>query len=187
MKNTSTGQALAKVAIATAILLLIPALAMKFGNDVNWSVSDFIVAGAMLFSAGLTYQLATRKSHNGIYRAAVALACGSALFLLWSNLAVGIIGSENNPANWMYVGVLAIGIAGGIVARFRAREMAITMFVMASATALCAVIALVLGLGGTENSALQIINVNGFFVALFAGAGVLFLLAARRTAEQRTA
>jgi hypothetical protein len=36
------------------------------------------------------------------------LAVGTALFLVWSNLAVGLIGSENNPANMMYLGVLAV-------------------------------------------------------------------------------
>jgi hypothetical protein len=40
------------------------------------------------------------------------------------NLAVGIIGSEDNPANLMYGGVLAVGIIGAIIARFEPHGMA---------------------------------------------------------------
>ena len=40
------------------------------------------------------------------------------------NLAVGVIGSEENPANLMFGGVLAVGIVGAVVARFRPRGMA---------------------------------------------------------------
>ena len=44
--------------------------------------------------------------------------------LVWINLAVGIIGSEDNPANLMYGGVLAVGVAGAVAARFRPGGMA---------------------------------------------------------------
>lgn len=40
------------------------------------------------------------------------------------NGAVGIVGSEDNPANLMYGGVLAVGIVGAVIARFRAEGMA---------------------------------------------------------------
>jgi hypothetical protein len=39
------------------------------------------------------------------------------MFLVWMNLAVGIIGSEDNPANLMFGGVLALGILGAFIAR----------------------------------------------------------------------
>jgi hypothetical protein len=55
---------------------------------------------------------------NRAYRAAVGVAIAAAFILVWMNLAVGIIGSEDNPANLMYGGVLAIGIIGAVIARF---------------------------------------------------------------------
>ena len=36
---------------------------------------------------------------NSAYRAAVGVAIAAAFILVWMNLAVGIIGSEDNPAN----------------------------------------------------------------------------------------
>jgi hypothetical protein len=49
------------------------------------------------------------------------------------NLAVGVIGTEDDPANLMYVGVLAVGIIGAIIARFRPHGMARTLFATALA------------------------------------------------------
>jgi hypothetical protein len=43
----------------------------------------------------------------------------AAFILIWMNLAVGIIGSEDNPANLMYGGVLAVAIVGAFMVRFR--------------------------------------------------------------------
>jgi hypothetical protein len=113
------------------------------------------------------------------YRAAVGLALGSALLLVWVNGAVGIIGSENNEANLMYGGVLVVGAIGAIVARFKPEGMARALFATALAQTLVAVIALVGRLGSPNSGPLEIVTVNGFFVALFVGSAVLFWKAAR--------
>jgi peptidoglycan/LPS O-acetylase OafA/YrhL len=111
----------------------------------------------------------------------VGLALFTALFLLWANLAVGIIGSEDNPANWMYVGVLAIFIIGALLARFQPRRMEKTLYVTALAQVLVTVIALATGLQREpESSVLHILAVNGFFIALWIGSAFLFRLAAGR-------
>src|ERR687893_678489 len=47
--------------------------------------------------------------------------------LVWMNLAVGVIGSEDDPLNLMYGGVLAVGIIGAVVARFQPDAMARAM------------------------------------------------------------
>jgi hypothetical protein len=36
------------VALATELILLIPAVAMQFSDDVNWDSTDFLVAGFLL-------------------------------------------------------------------------------------------------------------------------------------------
>jgi hypothetical protein len=118
------------------------------------------------------------------YRAAVGLALGSALLLVWVNGAVGIIGSENNEANLMYGGVLVVGAIGAIVARFKPEGMARALFATALAQTLVAVIALVGRLGSPNSGPLEIVTVNGFFVALFVGSAVLFWKAARRQPDR---
>ncbi len=164
-----------RLIIVVACLLLIPLVAMQFADDVVWTLSDFIAAGVLLLGAGLAYELLVRKSGDTVFRAAVGLAIGSGLFLIWANLAVGIIGNENEPANSMYFGVVAIGILGAVLARFRPRGMALALLAMALAQTLTAVIALIAGMHRyPESSVWQILNVNGFFAFLFTLSAVLF-------------
>jgi hypothetical protein len=119
------------------------------------------------------------KAGNIAYRAAVAVALAAALLLVWVTGAVGIIGSEDNNANLMYFGVLAVGIVGAIVARLRPHEMARALFATALAQASVAVIALIFGLGLPWSPPLEILALNGFFVGLFVGSALLFRYAAR--------
>lgn len=169
-----------RVAVLTGLLLLMPLVAMQFTDEVRWDLADFIVAGALLFGAGATYHVLATRTDNLAYRAGVGLAVAAALMLVWANLAVGLIGAEDNPANLMYLGVLVVGIIGALIARFQARGMARALFAMAGAQALVAVIALIAGLGLRSSGPLEIVGVNGVFVALFAGSAWLF-----RRAEDR--
>ena len=107
-----------------ALLLLLPLLAMQFSDEMKWDETDFIVLGAMLTAACGAYELGAWLSRNAAYRAAVGVAVAAAFLLIWLNLAVGIIGSEDNPANLMYAGVLAVALAGAIVARGESSGMA---------------------------------------------------------------
>lgn len=179
MKSESTNgilqNSVARAALATAVILLIPLAAMLLTDDFNWGLIDFVLTGALLFAAGLTYQLFTKQSGNTIYRAAVAIAIATAAFLFFSNLAVGIIGSEDEPANVMYFGVIAVAILGTVLARFRPRGMARAMFVTALAQASTIIIALVFGIHHyPESSVLEIFAVNGFFMMGWVVAGLLF-------------
>ena len=113
------------------------------------------------------------------YRAAVAVAIGAALILVWGMGAVGVIGIEGDPADLMYFGVLAVGISGAIVARLQPDGMARAMVVTAAATALVAVIALLLGKHEAEHSSVfEILGLNGMFITLFASSAWLFRTAA---------
>lgn len=67
-------------------MLLVPLLAMQFTDEVDWGLADFIVGGALLFGAGLTYDLFARRGSTVAYRAAVGVAVGAALLLLWISL-----------------------------------------------------------------------------------------------------
>ena len=99
---------------------------------------------------------------------------------------MGIIGSEDNNANVMYFGVLAVGIIGAIIARFRPHGMARALFATALAQALVAVIALIITLRSpwSPPGVLGTLILNGFFAALFVGSAWLFREAARGGPER---
>jgi hypothetical protein len=154
------------------LILLLPWVAMQFTEEVAWDLGDFAIIGAMLFVACGTYELAARVTGNTAYRAAVGVALAAAFILIWMNLAVGIIGSEENPANLMYGGVLAVGIMGAILARFQPHGMARALVGTALAQALVAVIALSAGWGSA-------LILTGIFVVLWLTSAQLFRKAAR--------
>ena len=115
---------------------------------------------------------------NTTYRFAVGIALAAAFILVWLSLGVGIIGRDGDPANLMYFGVLAVGIIGALIARFRPRGMARALFATALAQTLVAVIALSARLGYPWSGPLELTLLNGFFVALFVGSAWLFRRAA---------
>jgi hypothetical protein len=119
-------------------------------------------------------------NNRAAYRLALALALTTAFLLVWLSLGVGIIGRDGDPANLMYLGVLAVGILGAVIARLRPRGMARALFAMAFAQGLVAGIALIARLGLPWSGPAEILILNGFFVAMFAGAALLF-----RRAEPR--
>jgi hypothetical protein len=164
---------------AAALLLLLPLFAMQVTDQVVWDAADFAFFGALLVGAGVTYELAAKKTGNTAYRAAVGVALAAAFILVWVNLAVGVIGTERDDANLMYGGVLAVGIIGAIIARFQPDGMARALFATALAQALVAVIAVLAGLGSPWSGPGEILFLNGFFVALFVGSAWLFRKAAR--------
>jgi hypothetical protein len=108
-----------------AALLAAPAIAMQFhASGVKWDLSDFLFAGVMFGIVGGLFELAARASRSLAYRAAVVLAVACAFLQIWINLAVGIIGNEDNPANLTYFVVVLIAITGSAVAMGRAQLMA---------------------------------------------------------------
>ncbi len=162
------------VALATALILLIPLLA-----GAPWTVFDFVFAGTLIFGTGLTYVLVARKGGSIAYRFAVGVALAAAFLLVWVNGAVGIIGSEDNPANLLYGGVLAVWIIGVIIARFRPHGMARALFATGLAQALVPVIALIVWKPQVTSveaflGILHVFGVNALFVALFVGSAWLF-------------
>lgn len=180
--NKSNYRFFAVIILITAFLLLIPLLAMQFTDEVTWSLFDFAVAGALLSGTGFTYKLVTRKAGNIAYRAAAGVALATGLFMVWSNLAVGIIGSEDNSANWMYIGVLAVGIIGTVIARLQPQKMSYALFATALANLLVTVIALTAQLGYPDSGPREILIINGFFIALWVGSALLFWNSNRKQA-----
>lgn len=171
-----------------ASLLLLPWAAMQFTAEVTWTGMDFVVWGAMLLTACAIWELTAAKADGRFYRAAVAVAIVAAFLLVWINLAVGIIGSEQNSANLLFAAVLAVAIGGAFMARFRARGMARAFVAVALAQALVAPIALI-GRMGIEGAAWprDVLAVTGFFTLMRLLSAWLFRQAARAQAPTATA
>jgi hypothetical protein len=174
-----------RLAITTASLLLIPLAAMQFTSEVVWSFFDFVIAGCLLFGTGMAYILATRTFAAGTgsrmrYRFATGFALFSVLFMVWVNLTVGIIGSENNAFNLVYFAVAIGGIIGSVFVRLRPAGMVRVMFAMALTMAVIAGIALFSGMQYLpESSVTEILAVNGLFALMFITSGFLYRYSVR--------
>jgi hypothetical protein len=167
-----------RIALATAILLLVPLLGNHFIDGWNWDLFDFAFMGALLFGTGLTFELVARKGGTIAYRAAVGIACAAGLLLVWINAAVGIIGDED-LANAMYFGVLAVGFISASIARFQPRGMSRALFATAVAQALVPLIAMIwVPAIDFSPGVVAVLGVNAFFVALWLTSAWLFRKAA---------
>jgi len=162
-------------------LLALPFVAMQFTREVDWTLSDFVLFGAMLGVVGLGIEFLVRQSGQLSYRVAAALAMVTAFLLVWMNLAVGIIGSENNDANMMFAAVLATACGGSLIVHFKPRGMSNAMLATAAVQLAVGIIALAMDLG-TDGKAWprDVIVLTGGYAGLWLLAAGLFGIAARR-------
>ncbi len=167
-----------RLVFITGLILLIPALGNLFVDGWYWGIADFVIMGVAIFGAGLAYQLiAKRMGTTGVYRAAFATGLLGALLLFWVNGAVGIIGSDDNPANLLYGVIFLVGFVGSLASRFRAPGMARTLFVAAVVQFFIPIFALLVWPAKASWGELGVMGVlmfNFIFVLLFTLAGLLF-------------
>ncbi len=164
-------------AAAIALVLMIPLIAMQFTKEVNWSLFDFILMGVVLSSLAFAYELIARRVEKSVYRAAFSIGLMGAFFLFFVNGAVGIIGNEDQPANLMYTIVFAVGLIGSLMARFKPRGMAITLFTTAVAQMSVPLIALIIWPPSTTSwspSVFRVFVLNACFAMLFVISALLF-------------
>jgi len=76
-----------------AAVLSIPLIAMQFTKEVNWTVSDFLVMGVLLFATVFAVDLVLKKVKTFKSRLILVFGILAVLFLIWAELAVGIFGS----------------------------------------------------------------------------------------------
>jgi hypothetical protein len=74
-------------------LLCIPLLGNLFSKEFNWTASDFLVAGALLFTTAFLINLVRRTVKKQNHRILVSIVILLILALIWAELAVGIFGS----------------------------------------------------------------------------------------------
>jgi hypothetical protein len=166
------------VLLIPAFILLIPLVAMQFTDEVDWSLSDFVLMYGLMTGIGGAFKFVASRSTSLAYRAGAAVACGTAFFLTWVNLAVEVIG-DDNAVNALYFLVVLLGLLGAGAARFRAAGMARAMFAMAAAQMLVPTVGVIVNPNNFSPGILPVYVLNGGFAALFIFAGLLFSHAAR--------
>jgi hypothetical protein len=99
-----------RVALVTALVLLVPLVGMLVSDDVNWSVADFVGAGVLLAGSGALLELAVRNPRSIAFRAA-AIAIG---------LAAMVFGNADDAPGLVLFGLLLV--AGTVVLAVRGRQ-----------------------------------------------------------------
>lgn len=135
-------------------LLLVPA-AMQAAGAADWGPADFALAALLLGGAAGLWDLAARADIPA-HRAAWAVAILTWLVLAWGSLAVGLFGSEGEPANLLIAAVLAVAALGTALARVRPPAMARAMAATAAAQLAAGLAALALGFGPEALAALAV-------------------------------
>jgi uncharacterized membrane protein len=86
-------KALLAVAAITALVLAIPLTAMQFTHEVDWTLSDFVIAGILLLVTGTAYVVGARMARTKGQRLLVGILVGITFLLIWIELAVGLVGT----------------------------------------------------------------------------------------------
>lgn len=126
-------------------LFLLPLVAMQLTTEMQWDGFDFLVWGTMLLVACGTYELVSRMSPNRAYRLGVGASIVTGFLVFWVNGAVGMIGSEDNPYNLLFLVALAAGAAGALLAWFRPAGMVWSLYATAALHGAIGLVALVAG------------------------------------------
>nr|WP_315457571.1 hypothetical protein [uncultured Sphingorhabdus sp.] len=127
------------------VLILTPLVAMQFTKEVDWDETDFIVAAIIFGIMGGLIEFAVRLSANWYFRLGSLFAVLAGFMVIWSNLAVGMIGNEDNPVNLWFGLVLLIAITGSIASRFRSSILPQAMFIAGAAQIAIGIFAGILG------------------------------------------
>lgn len=162
----------ARVALGALAVWMAPLIASRVVEGWNWGPGAFVFAYVLFFGTGMAYALIAGRMGAWAYKAGVGLSLGAGFVLAWATMVH--LSETENPANLVYLGVLAVGAVGAAAARLEARGLAWTLFAMAGALALAWVATQVVW---TDTPAGPVWNVgvmHGGFVLLFVVAGLLF-------------
>lgn len=166
---------------AAAALLMVPAVMMQVSDEWNWGPASFVVAGALLAGVLLAYEWAARRNGGAAYRAGVVVALVASFLVVWINLAVGIVGSEENPVNLSFFCLVFAAGIGAFAAEFRPAGMARAMLGVAMVQMLLAmIIATATPVMREPGASAGVLVLSAFIAALWLGAAALFRAAARQ-------
>jgi hypothetical protein len=117
------------------------------------------------------------------YRIGAGVALAASFLEVWMNLAVGIVGSEDNPVNQGFYLVVAAACACAFTARLRADAMARAMLAVAGLQSLLGLaVATAPSTARDSMGATGVLALNGVFTALWLVSAALFRTSARQEA-----
>jgi hypothetical protein len=108
-KSSTAPRPAVRIALVTAVVLLVPLVAMQFTDEVDWGVADFVFAGVLLGGTGLLLERAIRRA-GSIGHLAAATAIG---------VAAIVLGEADDAPGLMLFGLLLI--LGTVVLAIRRR------------------------------------------------------------------
>ncbi len=158
-----------RVALGALAVWMVPVVAAQFVEDWHWGVQGFVRVYFLFFATGMVIALVARRMGVWSYKAGVGLALVAGFAFGWSNMVQ--VADSGNPANLWYYSVLAVGVVGALLARLRARGLAVTLFAMAATLAL---IAVTLPSGVPPSLARNMAIGHAVYTAFFTASGLLF-------------
>lgn len=158
-----------RVALVALAVWMVPLVASQFVEDWHWGVGGFVRAYVLFFLTGMAIALVARRMDVWSYKAAVGLALVAGFALGWSTMVQ--TADSGHPERLWYLSVLTVGVVGALLARLKARGLAVTLFAMAAVLALIAVI---LPSGAPPDLAQRMAIGHGVYVVLFIASGLLF-------------
>ncbi len=161
------GAAVALVATPFVLMKAVPE------SGFAWTGSDFALLAILVATVGLLAELAVRASGSRQYRLGAALAAGSGLLLIWSNLAAGYIGDGDARINVVFLAIPAAAMLASVLVKGRASAMMWIMLAAALAHGAAGVI------GYPQDTRTGPITI--VFVGLWLGSAALFRTADRRS------
>lgn len=128
------------------------------------------------------------KAGHNAYCLGVGLALAVSLLQVGMNLAVGIVGSNDNPVNQGFFGVVVTAAACAFVARFRPDGMARAMLAVAGVQTLLAIaVATAPSTALDPMGAAGVLILSGFFVVFWLVSAALFHRSAQLEAASAAA
>jgi len=165
---------------AAAVLVAIPLLLLQLVEPFAWQPAHAVFGTAIVVAVGALYEAAVRIPPRRAFVAGVALAALGIALTVWFNGAVGIIGSDDDPANRVFLVVIGVALTGLAIGAFRPGVLPAALVATAVAQAGVFVWALVGGHG-------FIGPITVFFCALWLAAAALVRRGLRQRAHRRGA
>ena len=169
MRVNQLGKTMLRVALVALGLLMVPLVASRLVEGWNWPARAFVIVYVLFFGTGMAYALIARRMGAWSYKAGVGVALAAGFALGWSNMVQ--VADSGHPENLVYYSVLAVGVVGALLARLKARGLALTLFAMAATLAL---IAVMLPSGAPPDMAQRMAVGHGVYVVLFIASGLMF-------------
>ncbi len=156
---------------------------MPFTNAFDWDGFDFVAMALLLGGAGTAVELSASRSRSIDWRAGAGFAVVAAVLLIWINLAAGIIGTEANAMNLLFLVLPAVAFAGSFAVKFSPSAMARVMALSAFALALVPPVAWIFVPRLPPADIAEALALTCFFAALWLLSAWFFKRAAREQAR----